>query len=132
MNQKSLIYDYIDDDGANIIKAWLDQIDAKAKAKLNTRLNILEQTNRTEWNKLNTEVLQGDKDGLVAVRVECNRIQYRLLGYDGPNRSEFTLLACCIERNDKYIPLDIGKPSFKRRTAVGANPITRRIRHDFS
>ena len=125
------LFDYIDLDGVNIVRTWLDHRDAKTKAKLNTRLNILEQTDRAEWNKLNTEVLQGDKDGLIAVRVEYKGIQYRLLGYDGPNRGEFTLLACGTERNDKYIPLDIGNAAFQRRTTVEKNPSERRTRHDF-
>ena len=86
---------------------------------------------RTEWGKLNTEVLTGDKDGLIAVRVRYQGIQYRLLGYDGPNRGEFTLLACGEEHGNKYVPLDIGEKAFKRITAIGANPIARRIRHDF-
>ncbi len=98
---------------------------------MNARLNVLEQINRAEWGMLETEVLKGDKDGLVAVRKEHQRIQYRMLGYDGPYRGEFTILACGTERNDRYIPLDIGRKAFERRTEVEANPRTRRIRHDF-
>ena len=131
MNNRSVIYDYIDKDGVNIIKAWLDQKEPKAKAKLNNRLNTLEQMDRAEWGKLNTEVLKGDKDGLVAVRVQFRRIQYRMLGYDGSNRGEFTLLACGEEHNNRYIPLDIGRQAFERIRDVEANPIARRVRHDF-
>lgn len=131
MSNICLIYDYVGMDGVNIVKAWLDQLDLKTKAKLNARLNVLEQFNRTEWKMPMTEVLSGDKDGLIAVRVGYHGIQYRVLGYDGPNRGEFTLLACCTERNDKYIPLNIGGTAIERRTAVQANPIARRTRHDF-
>jgi hypothetical protein len=131
MNQVSVIYDYVDINAVNIIKTWFDQLVPKAKAKLNARLNALEQINRTEWSTLGTEVLKGDKDGLIAVRVEYQGVQYRLLGYDGPLRGEFTLLTCGTERNNKYIPLDIGRKSFERKNAVEANPIIRRIRHDF-
>jgi predicted NACHT family NTPase len=127
----SLIYDYVDTHGNNAIKAWLDQQQYKAKAKLNTRLSTLEQINRTEWAKLNVEVLKGDKDGLLAVKVLCQGIQYRLIGYDGPNRGEFTLLACGVERNNRYIPLDIGRQSFARIAEVTADPAGRMIRHDF-
>jgi hypothetical protein len=127
----SLIYDYVDTNGINIVKAWLDQQGDRAKAKLNTRLNTLEQISRTEWGKLNTEVLKGDKDGLIAVRVLYEGIQYRLLGYDGPNRSEFTLLICGEERNNKYIPLDMGRKAFERIKNIEVNPIARRVRHDF-
>jgi len=127
----SLFYDYIDTNGVNVIKDWLDGLDLRAKAKLNTRLNALEYMNRTEWCMPMTKVLKGDKDGLIAVRAEHNRIQYRLLGYDGPNRGEFTLLACGNERNNRYIPLDIGRKAFERIEAVAEDPVTRRRRHDF-
>ncbi len=128
---KVSLFDYVDINDINVIKAWLDQKEPKAKAKLKTRLIILEQMDRAEWGKLNTEVLKGDKNGLVAVKVLYRRIQYRMLGYDGPNRGEFTILACGTEHNNRYIPLDIGPIAFGRMTAVGANPIARRTRHDF-
>jgi hypothetical protein len=127
----SLFYDYIDINGVNVIKDWIYGLEPGAKAKLKARLNALEQLNRTEWSMPTTEVLKGDKDGLIAVRAKYNRIQYRLLGYDGPYRGEFTLLACGTEKNNKYIPLDIGRKAFERREAVEENPIARRRRHDF-
>ena len=127
----SYIFDYVGMDGANIVKTWLDQLDPKVKAKLNTRLNILEQISRTEWKMPMTEVLQGDMNGLIAVRVTYQGIAYRLLGFDDPNRGEFTILAYCTEHNNKYIPLNIGRMAIDRRTAVGTNPTIRRTRHDF-
>lgn len=127
----SLFYDYIDTNGVNVIKDWLDGLDLRAKAKLNTRLNALEYMNRTEWCMPMTKVLKGDKDGLIAVKVLYRKIQYRLLGYDGPKRGEFTLLACGKERNDRYTPLDIGEKSFKRIMEIENNPTARRTRHDF-
>ena len=132
MRTVSLFYDYVEMDGVKIIKAWLDSLPLKTKAKVNARLGALEQLDRTEWHHtLWTEVLIGDKDGLIAVKVKYKRIQYRLLGYDGPARGEFTLLTICEERNNKYIPLDIATKTFERKTAVDANPIARRTRHDF-
>jgi hypothetical protein len=130
MSNEYIIYDYVDYDGVNVVKTWLGQLDIKVKAKFNARLSTLEQLDRIEWGKCNTEVLKGDKDGLIAVRVEFNKIQYRILGYFGPGRGEFTLLACCRERENKYIPLNIGRTAFEHRTAIEANPIDRRVRHD--
>ncbi len=131
MKTTSLIYDYVDVNSINIIKGWLDGLEPKAKAKVTTKLNVLEQMDRAEWGKLDTEVLKGDKDGLVAVKLQYRRIQYRMLGYDGSNRGEFTLLACGEEHNNKYIPLDIGRKAFERIRDIEANPIARRVRHDF-
>jgi len=127
----SLFCDYIDVNGVNVIKIWLDGLEPGAKARLNARLNALEQMNRTEWGMPMTEVLKGDKDGLIAVRAKYNRIQYRLLGYDGPYRGEFTILACGTERNNRYIPLNIGEKAFERIETVEGNPTARRRRHDF-
>jgi hypothetical protein len=125
------ICNFVDINGVNIIKTWFDQLGPKVKAKLTTRLNALEQMNRGSWSWPLTEVLKGDKDGLIAIRVLYQGIQYRLLGYDGPFQNEFTILSCCTEQNNKYIPLDIGKISFKRKNAVEADPFSRRVRHDF-
>jgi hypothetical protein len=128
----SLFYDYVDINEVNIVKAWLDRRDPRTKAKLTTRLNALEQMNRPEWNNTGwTGVLKGDKDGWIAVKAKSQGIQYRLLGYDGPNRGEFTILACGTEHNDRYIPLDIGSIASGRMAAVEANPIVRRTPHDF-
>lgn len=131
MRTVSLFYDYIDIHGINVIEDWLNGLEPRAKARLNIRLNTLEQLNRTEWGMPMTEVLKGDKDGLIAVRAKYNRIQYRLLGYDGPHRGEFTLLACGTEKNNRYKPLNIGRKAFERREAVEGNPNARRRRHGF-
>lgn len=131
MRVVSLFYDYIDINGVNVIKGWLDGLEPKAKAKLNTRLNTLEYLDRGEWDLPMTEILKGDKDGLIAVRAKYNRIQYRLLGYYGPYRGEVTLLACGTEKNNKYEPLDIGRKAFERIEAVKENPTARRRCHDF-
>lgn len=48
MTSKSLFYDYINSDGANVIKTWLDQLDPTAKARVNNRLNALEQLDRAD------------------------------------------------------------------------------------
>ncbi len=126
------IFDYVDVNGLNIIRDWLDSIPVKAKAKITAILNALEQTDRTEWHHTKcTEVLKGDKDGLVSVKALSQRIQYRILGYDGPNRGEFTLLAPCIERSNRYEPRDIGTTAFRRMAEVNVNPRFRRVRHDF-
>ena len=130
MRIESLFYDYIDANGVNVIKAWLDGQEPKVKAKLNTRLSTLEQLDRGEWGSM-TEILKGDKDGLIAVKAKYRRIQYRLLGYYGPYRGEITLLACGYEKNNKYIPLDIGRKAFERREAVEENPTAGRRHHDF-
>jgi hypothetical protein len=131
MSYASLIYDYVDADGTNIIKSGLDQLNIDVKAKLNTRLNILEQMDRPDWKMPMTEVLHGDKDGLIAIRVNYHGIAHRLLGFDGPLRGEFTILAYCTERNNKYIPLNIGRVAFEYRAAIRANPVARKTRHNF-
>lgn len=132
MSNVSQFYDYTDIDGVNIIKAWLDVQPKKVKAKITDRLLQLEQIDRTDWHHtLYTETLMGDKDGLVAVKALSQGVQYRLLGYDGPNRGEFTLLAPCKERNNRYEPLNVGPTAFERKDDVQTNPVDRRIRHDF-
>jgi hypothetical protein len=131
MNYLSLIYDYVGVDDINVIKTWLDQLGPLVKAKVNAKLNTLEQMSRTEWTMPLTEVLKGDKDGLIAIRIKFQGIEYRLLGCDGPFRGEFTLLGYCTERNDKYTPLDIGRIAFERRRKIDSNPFARRSRHDY-
>lgn len=133
MSIVSLFYDYVDINGVNIIKVWCDQLEPRLKAKFTSRIITLEQLNRPDWarNKW-IEVLKGDKDGLIAIKVEYQRIQYRLLGYDGPYRGEFTLLSYGTERNNKYIPLEIGAISFRRKNEVNNNPVNRRVRHDYN
>lgn len=131
MPEGCLIYDYVDIDGTNVVQDWLSAQQIRVRAKITTRLNYLDQTPQSEWGLPYTEVLHGDKDGLVAVRSSFGKIAPRLLGYFGPTRNTFTILACCTERGDKYIPLSIGETAFKRKTLVEANPSSRRVRHAF-
>jgi putative component of toxin-antitoxin plasmid stabilization module len=132
MTTVNLFYDFVDAKGVNIIRDWLDGLDPKAKAKVNARLNVLEQMDHVEWIRTNyVEILTGDKDGLIAIRLKYNRIQYRLLGYYGPDRGEVTLLVVCTERNDKYTPLGAHNTAFNRIGEVDENPTLRKVRHEF-
>lgn len=130
MPEGCLVYDYLDVAGVNIVEDWLKDQQVSVKAKVTTRLSALDEMPQKDWHFLNTEILHGDKDGLVAVRIGF-RVAYRLLGCYGPTRNSFTLLACGTERGYKYIPLDIGETAFKRKALVEANPSARRVRHDF-
>ncbi len=129
---KCKFYDYVNTNGINIIKAELDGLGVKVKAKITTKLNALEQMEQADWRGSKMiEVLKGDKDGLLAVRAEWQGVQHRLLGYYGPERGECTLLAYCTERGGKYIPKEIGEIAQGRIVETDVNPAARRIRHDF-
>lgn len=49
MGSEFTFYDFIEDDGTNVISTWLDAQGNKAKAKFNTMIAFLEATPKSQW-----------------------------------------------------------------------------------
>jgi len=75
-------YDYIDANGENIVKTWLNSIDRKSKAKYRVMIPNLEASNPprfqdTFWKHPHVKFMHGNWGGFVELRVEVKNIQYR-------------------------------------------------------
>ncbi|MFH1383020.1 MAG: hypothetical protein ABIH70_09060 [Chloroflexota bacterium] len=85
MNKEHIFYDYVDQNGANLIKGWLHGDGKSARARFNLIIDNLEGSPPpgfmgSVWTPSYVYDLTGDWKGFLEIRAEINKKEYRLIG----------------------------------------------------
>jgi hypothetical protein len=121
------LFDYVDLRKSNAIKEWTRGLEKRSLAKLNRKLEILEQTGPD----LAPGLLKGTRLRHVdKVKVE-GRVSHALLVCRGPIhlQEEMTLLLGVPEK-DRKLPLGSEQKADERRLEVAENALERRCLHE--
>ena len=113
--------DYINGDGKNVIRDWIDGLPMhgkRVKVKLDRRLEYLSAVDLSKWNLPQARALHGECEGLYEIRFEIGGIQYRPLCFVGPREGETTLLMGAIERGDRFEPHTACGQALDRRDVI--------------
>jgi hypothetical protein len=127
MMRKWTIYDYVDPEEGNLIRAWSYQLQKKERAKLNQRLDSL--------SLHGPELIPGilSPTGVQSIfKLKIHgQVQLRPMLCEGPGRSEmaFTLLLGAFEVSWKYVPEGAPELAAKLREAL-TRDIRRRVLHE--
>jgi hypothetical protein len=120
-------YDLQQERGVNTIRQWLDSLPAKASAKINTRLIYMMAI--PVWPEQYVSSLVGWPE-LVELRVGHAGVQYRPIGFYGPERREFTLVLGTIEKG--RIPARVLETADANRKLIIATGRSRICEHRFN
>lgn len=131
MGHQFNFYDYVDEAGQNQIRAWLDCIGAKPKARLNSWILHLAATPPGQWSRPLVDTLAGECEGLFEIRAQVNRVQYRLLGFHGTGERQVTLVFGAVERSNRFEPLSACEQAQRRKSQVEQDPEKHRRAHAF-
>jgi hypothetical protein len=131
MGVEFTFFDYVDESGENVIRAWLKQQGTKVEARFDGDIRTLEAFPPEQWRRPYVAKLKGECAGLIEIRRRILRVQYRLLGFYGPNDREVTLVVGAIEKDRKWVPLTACETGLRRKYEVLVDPITHRRRHGF-
>ena len=104
--------------GEEEVSAWYDAQSPKIQAAFDQRIRALMQMQLQEWRDPYTKKLKGDGSGLIEIRFFKDNVQYRPLGFFGPNRGEFTILICAIEQGDEFVPRNAIARAQRRKREV--------------
>jgi len=124
---KYALFDYLTDKGINDFKTWTEKLQKTQRAKLNVRLDMLEQ----KGPELFPQILTGTNTaGIQKLRVP-GKIQLRPMLCKGPInvKTEFTLLIGAIEKQGKLQPKKADQIADDRKKDVSKDN-TRRIKHE--
>jgi hypothetical protein len=124
---KYALFDYVTDKGTNDFKIWTEKLQKTQLAKLNARLDMLEN----KGSDLFPQILTGtDTAGIQKLRVR-GKIELRPMVCTGPinHKKEFTLLVGAIEKQGKLEPKKADQIADKRKKEVIKDK-TRRIDHE--
>lgn len=122
------LYDYMNKQGENEIKIWLSSLEKVERAKIDQRLDMLEE----HGENLFPQILTGtDEKSILKLRAH-GKVQLRPLLCRGPvsNAAEYTLLAGAKEVGSKLTPKGVLAESVQRRRAVIQDPTNRRKNHE--
>lgn len=115
-------WDYVDAQGRNQIKDWLDSFrNKKTRTQIRSKLVSLFQLPNAEGalKYPRYEKLLGQHSDLIAIRWERNKIQYRVFAcYGNEARKEVWLLAGGTEQNNHYRPPGILATALERRSDI--------------
>jgi hypothetical protein len=103
------------DRGENVFKKWVRSQPVNAQAEIKSRLRYLKTLNA--WEVPYVKKLRGTKC-LFEIRIKKNNVQYRPLGFYGPDQNEFTLLAGAIEKDSKFQPRTVIQTAETRRKKI--------------
>src|SRR5205807_6402922 len=82
---------YVSPTGLNMIDQWYKRQSDEVQAALTVALEYLLQRPRNEWRRPEFDLLSGKFRDIGEIRLKVDK-QYRILGFFGPARADFTLL----------------------------------------
>ena len=120
-----MFYDFLEERGVNSIRVWLDSLPKKASGKINTRLLFMRAG---VWPEQYVSSLKGWPE-LVELRIVHANVQYRPLGFYGPDRGEFTIVLGAIEKGK--LPVRVLENADANRKVVTTAGRKRIREHEF-
>jgi len=126
-DKKFSLFDYIDKNGNNDIKAWTLELEKSQRAKLNAKLDMLERLGPELFPHVLTDTRT---PGIQKLRIKGN-VQLRPMLCKGPinNENEFTLLIGATERDSRLVPEKADEKANDRKKIIIENP-NRRCLHE--
>jgi len=108
--------DFVDENGVNLIDAWLNDVGIEVRERLDDRLRILEQHERLREPQV--KLRQGLPVTILEIRFTVERVQRRPLACYGPGRGQVTILAGAYEKNDRLYPPGVETTAINRRALI--------------
>ena len=112
---------FLSDGGKDVIRDWYDEQASEVQAEFDVALSYLREQPPAQWVRPSFGTLTGKCAGLGEIRFKANKVQYRPIGFFGPERMQFTLLLCAIEKGGKFIPKNTCDTAQKRKAIVLKN-----------
>lgn len=100
-------YDFVDRGGENHIYRWLHEQSPNVRAYFNSLILNLERLDRAFTRPDKVGLLRKapcKKEQLIELIGKISDVQYRLIGWYGPERREVTLLIGATERDHTLVP----------------------------
>jgi hypothetical protein len=94
---------YVSPSGRDMIDDWNSRQSDGVQAAVAVALEYLVQRPRNEWRRPDFDLLSGKMREIGEIRFRVDK-QYRILGFFGPGRSEFTLLVGASKKGRSYDP----------------------------
>jgi hypothetical protein len=100
-----------------MIDDWYTRQTDEVQGAFDVALEFLSQRPRDEWRRPEFDLLSGKLRSIGEIRFKVDK-QYRVLGFFGPARSDFTMLIGCSKKGSSYDPISACETALERMTQV--------------
>jgi hypothetical protein len=105
--------------GGRPLDRFLGELDVEAEVNFTAALELLQVVDRRYWVRPQFDTLHGPNyQGMGEIRFDGDKKTYRVFGFFGPARLQFTLLSGHIKKRDMKHEMDLAA---KRRAFAEAN-----------
>lgn len=108
---------YVSSSGRRAVREWYNQQSDEVQAAFDVSLEFLAQRSRDEWRRPHFDQLSGQMRQIGEIRFKVDK-QYRVLGFFGPNRWDFTMVIGCTKKGSVYDPPSALSTALERRDQV--------------
>jgi len=111
---------YVSPSGRDMFQVWYEDQSEAVQAAVDVAFEFLIQRARDEWRRPEFDLLSGKMREIGEVRFKVDK-QYRILGFFGPNASEFTILIGASKKGGNYTPRNALETALERMAQVKAD-----------
>jgi hypothetical protein len=111
---------YISHTGRDMIEDWYVRQHKDVQVAFDVALEYLAQRGRNDWRRPEFDLLSGKLREIGEIRFKVDK-QYRILGFFGPNKSDFTLLVGSSKKGRNYDPRNALETALDRMAQVKSN-----------
>jgi len=111
---------YVSPNGRDMIDDWNGRQSDEVQAAVAVALEYLVQRPRKEWRRPEFDLLSGKMREIGEIRFKVDK-HYRMLGFFGPARSDFTLLVGASKKGNNYDPRNALETAVDRMKEVKAD-----------
>jgi hypothetical protein len=111
---------YVSPSGRDMIDDWNSRQSDEVQTAFDVVREFLEQRPRDEWRRPDFDLLSGALKGMGELRFKVDK-QYRVIGFFGPGRSDFTMLIGTSKKGKNYDPRNALETALSRRDEVLAD-----------
>ena len=112
---------YVHPSGRDAIADWHSRQSDNVQAAFDVAIEYLAQRSRDEWRRPDFDLLSGKMREIGEIRFKSDRKQFRILGFFGPSKFDFTLLVGASKKGATYDPKSALETALQRRADVLAN-----------
>jgi hypothetical protein len=110
---------YLTISGRDPVREWYEGLRPTNRAIVRTDLRYLRDQPPAKWERpwYGTLSKKGCS-GLGEVRLKLDKVEWRIIGFFGPGRQEFTMVAIAREKDRKFIPIDTCQIAQARKAEI--------------
>jgi hypothetical protein len=116
------LFCYDESDGRSLWRDWYNSASDEVKEKYDTKWEFLEVNEASEWGKVDTKTF----NDFVEIRLP-GKVAWRVMGFFGPGRHEFTVVLVCFHKGAQYTPKKCLKTVKSRISEVRQNLNRRKL-----